>query len=114
MKKDIITYQEYTTGEAPFDWNKMLAHAIKGELEDEELEDLNRRSNEWPLCACGNQCKRIPRWLNHGGEPMDFELRELGVGFMLSISNEDYQKAFDFLQKIEIRSDEILLKMDLE
>jgi len=109
MKNNIITYQEYETGEPPFDWNKMLTHALRGELSEEELEDMELKAGRWPSCACGNLCKTIPR---REGSPLDTRLYILGNKFSDFVKQGFYEMAIACLEEIEIRSIEILSGLD--
>lgn len=80
------TYAE-SQGHPPSNW---LA-ALEPGLTTPELEKLVELAQDWPTCACGNQCDVIPRWetkddkifnfWNAPGRPKDEVLAQLGVDF---------------------------------
>ena len=74
-------------------------------LNNQEPADWNRLrvlSGQWVTCACGAQCAIIPR--NTEGEPLDWELKQLGLAFHTAIDLENRSEAFDILMDIETRS----------
>lgn len=60
----------------PFDWHAFLRRKTYTEA---SLRAANDRAGEWVTCACGNQCKVIPRL--DDGEPIDDVLSDLGMTF---------------------------------
>lgn len=103
------TYMEEQKGES-FDWNKFLKNAIrrKTRIEQDVLDEVIARSQNWVTCACGNQCSVIPRFKDDDWEdedsPVDDELRELGVEFFECIEREAWVSAKNVLKEIEARS----------
>lgn len=71
------TYSE-SIGFNPIDWNHRLDNAGNVIVEQLRLWAVDA-SESWVTCACGNQCKDIPR--THTGVPFDEDLRELGYQF---------------------------------
>ncbi len=82
------------------------------------------RASSWVTCACGNQCKDVPRKDN--GEPVDNKLYDLGLNFLHNIrSIQDCifrgrrKEQIDYaikaakvtLFEIEVRSGEVLQEM---
>lgn len=92
------TYAE-AVGEEPFDWNKLLEETDTNSFEWNIAMVL---SDDWVTCACGNQCKAIPR--NRSGMPVDDELAELGLDFNHHIKTYNREAAKDTLRRIEARS----------
>lgn len=68
-------------GENSFNWTEFLT---KTEYTREELDNALSLVGSWVTCACGNQCKNLPR--NDFGVPLYNELKMLGVGFTGAIS----------------------------
>lgn len=102
------TYAEENE-EEPFDWNQWLEDAMQGKHSFADWEEANELAEDWVTCACGNQCKLIPR--TSAGEPLDDMLIRLGVQFSSHIRNLEYVKAKKTLAAIERRSAQILTKM---
>ena len=65
-----------TRNVAPFDWNAFLA---KDKFTEAEMINALNLAGEWVTCACGNLCAALPR--NPNGEPLDYELADLGNKF---------------------------------
>ena len=63
-------------------------------------------AQSWVTCACGNQCKIIPR--NDNGEPKDRQLKNLGVAFLARIEIMAIDSAIKCLELIEERAQELL------
>lgn len=58
----------------------MLEAIVAGQQVTQPVaEELERRAHEWPTCACGQLCKRLPR--SEKGVPLDDITYELGVSF---------------------------------
>jgi hypothetical protein len=98
MKKCNETYSK-TRGEEPFDWNKFLA---RKRINSEQWLDAANLAGSWVTCACGNQCKIIPRDID--GEPKNPLLRRLGTRFYHDIQDEDKAGARATLKRIEAQS----------
>lgn len=112
-------------GEEPFDWNEFLN---REEYTLEELIKADNLASSWVTCACGNQCAEIPRVSERCigfNSPVDLILKQLGFEFSdklecMYIFKKNHNKTmFDksrkgakqILEKIEIRSSEILKEM---
>lgn len=99
------------SGEVPFDWYSFLERAYITEPEWENAEEL---SKSWVTCACGNLCQEIPRYEHSSqkGMPIDDELRYLGNKFHRCILHRYIDDAKSMLQRIEVRSSEILKELN--
>ena len=116
------TYCE-AQGRPPIDWNQRLDTAGTATLTELYLWACEANQS-WVTCACGNQCKDIPRL--HTGTPRDEELKELGFQFGDALQEmsdaalkEDKDKFNEWLTtarrtlaSIESRSAEILDEME--
>lgn len=74
-----------TKSKAPFDWHQVLSKNCK-DMTQKEVKKLDKLSESWVTCACGNQCAIIPRAKSHDdgriqGEPLDEKLANLGGDF---------------------------------
>lgn len=87
----------------PFDWNEFLS---KENITYTDWNKANYLAGSWVTCACGNQCKIIPR--GRFGVPKDPILYKLGLLFATSIFRKNISNAVESLKKIEIRSAEII------
>jgi len=93
-------------------WAKRIEAArAKGTFapEDREL------ANDWVTCACGEQDSRIPRYNNTyfpSGQPRDRELANHGFEFLVAVNHNKSDDAAKVLDKIEIRSAQILADLD--
>lgn len=65
-----------------------------------------RDASSWPDCACGEQNPFIPRKAD--GEPLDPELRELGVAFALAVKDNDFKGARTALEAVEVRAQVVI------
>ena len=115
------TYCE-AQGRPPIDWNRRLDTAGTATLTELCLWALEA-ADSWVTCACGNQCKDIPR--SGKGVPLDEELTDFGYEFGHALDQmhdaavkEDKEKFNEWLATarrtlaaIESRSDEILIEM---
>ncbi|MFT5347790.1 MAG: hypothetical protein ACI9M3_000824 [Bacteroidia bacterium] len=97
-----MTYTE-SKNKTPYDWNEFLDQKEITEKEWDKAKDL---AGEWVMCACGSQCDVIPRW--PAGGPKDELLYNLGMKFAYAIDNKNIQYAKETLQKIEVRSSELI------
>ena len=95
----MTTYSE-TQGKQPFNWYE----ALNQDKPDWKM--LKKLAGKWVTCACGNQCDVIPR--NEYGMPKDVELRKVGGIFYTQIYCRNAEEALSILNKIEIRSSEII------
>lgn len=100
----MITYAE-KKGMYPIDWHKELSNK---NISKKKWEELEQSSETWVTCACGVQCAIIPR--GSAGDPLDAKLRILGGddGFHGAIMKKHRHKAMEWLQKIEIRSKQLI------
>jgi len=100
---EMITYIQ-TKGNKPFNWFEVLK---REKIDRKKWNNLAKLSVSWVTCAVGNQCSIIPRD-DMDGEPMDNKLKVLGFNFHQYIKTENRKGALDILEKIEIRSSEII------
>lgn len=96
------TYTE-TQGVKPFNWREALM------ADEPDWDDLERRSQSWVMCACGNQCSIIARRSN--GMPVDGALQSLGGAFHYEILDENAWEALGVLDRIEARSAELIAQI---
>ena len=96
------TYSE-TRGKKPFNWHEYLNKPL---ISFDEWLDAKHRAGSWVTCAVGNACAIIPRLSE--GEPVNDELRRLGERFMNEIDNKYHLSAKTTLEKIEIKSKELI------
>jgi len=89
------------------DWVKELNNVST----DADWKRLEKFSQNWVTCACGNQCAIIPR-LKANGEPKDDALRYLGIEFHGFIRNKDKHMAILYLQIIEERAAVLINKIN--
>ena len=110
------TYAE-SRNNKPFDWNKTLLDLIERDKNNylykrkKEFE-LQQLAESWVTCACGNQCDVIPR--DAFAAPLDNTLNGLGVKFSSCINCSNWEDALDILELIEIRSSQLIKKINLE
>lgn len=102
---ELITFAE-SEGEKPFDWDKFLDRALKGEISDKEDHEACILSGSWVTCSVGNQCEIIAR--DHLGIPRDEDLESYGRIFYGLICEKDYYHARIYLRKIEKRSAKLI------
>lgn len=102
-----------TKDKPPFDWmgylerqHKRMAHSASNQV--------MAMARSWVTCACGNQCRIIPREADEPylGTPKDKPLRDLGVEFNDHVSSADWLLAIGTLALIERRS-AILIEREL-
>lgn len=74
-----------------------------------DWQHLSFLSGNWVSCACGNQCAVIPRKTN--GQPKDLVLARLGSEFYSTICSHNSYRALEILHLIEIRSAELIEKI---
>lgn len=111
---DITTVVEITeTNAQPFNWLiilKLLAAGAK--LDPESSHSLTRRAGNWPTCACGELCKRLPRrnddYSMSIGAPRDHTLYDLGLKFSGVVATEQWARALAIFRQIETRTAELL------
>lgn len=110
------TYAE-TRNKPPFDWNKWLDSALRGEVSRVDYTEKRQLTQNWVTCACGNQCAIIPR--NPVGEPEDADLAHYGKDFYSQVSSATFaytkeKRTFyltlakETLAKIETRATELI------
>jgi hypothetical protein len=105
----MTTYSE-TKNKPPFNWELFLKNARKGRITEEQSINATERAHSWVTCACGNQCKTIPRF---GGVPLDNTLATLGSYFFEYVTDRNYDEAMKTLHMIETRSAEVLRSLPL-
>ncbi len=77
-------------GLKPFNWNRFLRLKRYTTKSLKAAEDL---SGDWVTCACGNQCKDIPRGVM--GVPLDDTLSNLGTVFCGDITEMGCAHLYD-------------------
>ena len=113
------TYAELK-GDSPFDWHDFLDQVDLGEADVEEMDEATCLAADWVTCACGNQCAALSR--DEDGEPMDPELKKLGIQFFNDVETILWaakpeiklcvEEARDTLRKIEERSAFLLRELN--
>jgi len=103
------TYIE-SQGKKPFDWFEALNQK---EITQSDWCILLFLAKSWVTCACGNQCNIIPRDY-FDGQPLDKELKNLGIFFSDAIRSRNKQIALNVLEAIEIRSGELIEEISCE
>ena len=89
------------------DWNLELNRLIEDRLPYyHSIMALEYAANSWVTCACGNQCSIIPR--DENGGPLDPTLKQLGYEFNHLIKGKAWVEAKKVLERIEIRSAQLL------
>ena len=102
-----MTYTE-SKKQTPFDWNAFLNKKTRTEEEWVEAAIL---ADDWVTCACGNLCDSIPR-LSFSGCPVDNTLRNFGSDFYDWITLKDLKNAKITLDKIEVRSAQLISEIN--
>lgn len=69
-------------------------------------QSLIDRAGEWKTCACGELCKKLPRY--NDNTPKDSALKRLGFAFYLKIQRPQWRKALATFAKIEARASYLL------
>ncbi len=87
-----------------WNWWKFLTNTDPSE---EEWQEARNRARAWPTCACGEQCKTLPKDILGG--PDDGLLRTFGMEFMRFIHEKDQAAALNAFRAIENRSAYLLL-----
>ena len=89
-------------------WLTTLTKLVSNpKITGDKYNKLLDKSGQWPTCACGQLCKKLPR--EKDGEPKDRVLYRLGMGFVDEIIHKDWKQALKIFKKIERRS-ALLLK----
>lgn len=92
-----------------FNWLEALQCAIEHEPDAVEFDALCAAAGDWPTCACGELCKRLPRY-EEDGVPMDITLAELGIVFNVHVKRREWNPAFVIFREIEQRTTELILQ----
>lgn len=112
-----------TKKEKQFNWLTFLRKAVRHprSITEEEWADARRRSGNWPTCACGEQCKALPRetgWKDAFGNdtlgpesPKDKILGLLGMDFYHAVGMQRPNHALLIFQQIELRSIQLLREL---
>ncbi len=110
----MISYSESHLARPPFDWHRYIAARNQPRINFSESFPqylaAKGHAREWVTCACGVQCKRLPRAAN--GAPQDPVLYKLGNLFYTFIRVDDMHSAAETLALIEQRSAHLLDEMD--
>ena len=94
--------------EKRFNWLTRLRQLVAGNVKNpRDINDLYRRAGNWPTCACGTLCRRLPR--DVGGRPCDLTLMNEGLRFYRAIKLGEWQSALTIFRNIEERT-ALLLK----
>ena len=89
-----------------FNWITFLKRAIKKKPINRDCDLAKRKSGWWTTCACGNLCKKLPRFSD--GEPQDGQLSKMGMSFYRAICLHDWDLALSILYRIEKRTAKLL------
>lgn len=90
-----------------FNWiHKLKELVINPDITDSEHEDLASLAEDWPTCACGELCKKLPK--NLSGIPLDSTLWKLGSLFCSWIALKKWDKAIEVFYEIESRTSYLL------
>lgn len=108
-----ISFAE-ANGKKPFNWHKFIELGILDQLTQEQKEKGIMLAKSWVTCACGNQCKLIPREEFIKGRPDDDILYSLGNLFAILVKIERYESAKFIIKKIEKRSSQIINEINLQ
>jgi hypothetical protein len=103
-----MTYAEQR-GKEKFNWWEALSDEPKNA---HDWMILKLRAESWTTCACGSQCDIIPRGL--AGEPLDMDLRMLGIRFYQAVSVRNRIGATRILSEIERRSTQLIYEINAE
>lgn len=92
---------------AEWDWRDIIARGKAGRLGADEEIEAEERAGEWPTCACGYLCDRLPRL--EDGMPGDLELQEIGLSFCAEVTRPaDWDAAGKTFAAIETRTATLL------
>jgi len=100
------SYTEAQIEQKPFDWWDFIRRAKVDEITDSEYHRARDLACKWVTCACGVQCKDIPR--DRVGAPYDHYLFDRGLEFSDACLVGNFNLMEEILEKIEYRSQEIL------
>ncbi len=92
-----------------YNWLTELEKAVKKEPATNHLRMMERLAHQWPTCACGQLCKRLPRTL---GVPDDAKTADLGYWFAVYVERHQWKRALETFHKIESRTVAILKRKD--
>lgn len=96
-----------TEQKTEFNWLHALEAAVKQEPTYAEYVRLEKLSENWPTCACGELCKDLPRTPSQ--QPTDQELFTLGRKFMYDVMSRRWPDALATFHAIEQRTAALLL-----
>jgi hypothetical protein len=89
-----------------FDWFNVLEGLANGErIGQQTYSTLKEMAANWPSCACGQLCKKLPRVHD---VPKDEKLRELGTEFAGFVEGRKWVQALHCFNQIEGRTAELL------
>lgn len=91
-----------------FNWFEVLAVGRLGMLDEEFHSILSELAGDWPTCACGQLCRKLPR--TPGGRPVDFILGNLGIDFSKAVDCKEWETAEGLFERIEDRTNILLLE----
>jgi len=89
-----------------FNWLTFLKGAIKKEPSGKMHTKAMLMAREWPTCACGQLCKRLPR--TNIGSPQDDLLFTLGSVFSVDVESRKWRGALKAFRAIEKRTAQLL------
>lgn len=73
--------------------------------------DLCNKSHDWPTCACGQLCEKLPQVADQA--PKDAKLFQLGLRFYICVCTKTWSNALDTFKQIEARTTELLIAMGI-
>lgn len=107
-----------TPGSDDFDWMLFLQQDLQT-VPSEHFQKARELAKDWPTCACGQLCKKLPR--DWQGKPEDSVLSDLGglfYGRICSLYGSHYnsnvgmeskrQEALAIFELIEVRAAQLL------
>lgn len=100
--------QPYPPSHEKFNWLTMLKWcADNPERISRELRmELGIAAGDWPTCACGELCRKLPRHVT--GSPRDAALYVFGVEFSLDVRGSYWTNAIRVFHQIEERTAHLL------
>lgn len=88
-------------------WLTTLITLVKNpKITEREHDRLIRLARGWPTCACGQLCRKLPRFSN--GAPHDDILLIRGNDFLGDIENANWPAALATFRAIEARTAQLL------
>lgn len=96
-----------------FNWLAVLKDLADGmPLSLDERSCLNNLAGQWPTCACGQLCGRLPKRFAPRWAPLDDLLYRLGLVFCHHVEDKEWRAALATFHRIEERTTELLLQVE--